>query len=733
MGLWTEDIVSMPGKIEPGNSSQLPLSPGGVFTGQPFDVSGFGIVFVSVFSDTESAEDGLSIQQSIDGVNWDHSDDFSIPANTGKNFSINPHAQFMRVVYTNGASLQTVFRLQTIAKANSKPSTHRIKSDIISDDDSELVTAILKIQTNDKDTYVNVDVNNPLPSNGDMVYGKDVLLNLSDEGDFVIPTEPTADKRRILTSFFSDVHIEKKNNTTDNPKQLTVTFRRPISTALFGIDSGPNGTFSNTKITIFQGQFSTILVDESLDNTKLTIKLFDIPPIKFSKILIEFYTADPVTVGMVGIFKSTEVAARIQAINDKGVVTDASATNQGNLKVAIQEYGDTPSIDAFGRLRVSSPYTIFDSKQLHDKQPLFWDELIGGAATSIHNSVNADVVMTVTASVTDFVIRQTKQRFNYQPGKSQFAFITFRAPQVPGAKIRIGLFDGTGPSYLTPKNGVFLEIGSVISFNIAKNGSVAEMVSQANWNFDKLDGTGFSEETLDFNAPQILVIDYEWLGVGRVRVGFVIGGLIHYCHYFYHSNISAFPSVYMSTPNLPLRYSIETDGTNPAILDHICSSVMSEGGLEKTGILRSYDRGNVTLTASAVGTIYALLGLRLKALYLDVTVLPEFFSMMATTNDSFRWSLHFNPTISGPFTYADIADSALQGAIGAAANVITNEGIKIASGYASQTSRTSAEELKTALVLGSLINGTPDELVLAVMPISNNASMLAGITVRELL
>lgn len=162
----------------------------------------------------------------------------------------------------------------------------------------------------------NISVQNPFPTDGDSVYPKDLIIDLSDEGDFIIPTEPTADKTRILSSMVSDVHIEKKNDTINNPKSITLTFKRPILTSSFGIDSGPNGTFSNTKITIFQGQFSQVVTDESLDNTKHFIRLFDINPIKFSKILIEFYTADEVTLGLIGIFKNLEVASRIEAISE---------------------------------------------------------------------------------------------------------------------------------------------------------------------------------------------------------------------------------------------------------------------------------------------------------------------------------------------------------------------------------------------------------------------------------
>ncbi len=161
-----------------------------------------------------------------------------------------------------------------------------------------------------------ISVQNPLPTDGDSVYPKDLIIDLSDEGDFVIPTEPTADKTRILSSLVGDVHIEKKNDTINNPKSITLTFQRPILTSSFGIDGGPNGNFSNTKITIFQGQTSQVVIDESLDDTKHLIRLFDIFPIKFSKIKIEFYTADAVSIGLIGIFKNTEVASRIESISE---------------------------------------------------------------------------------------------------------------------------------------------------------------------------------------------------------------------------------------------------------------------------------------------------------------------------------------------------------------------------------------------------------------------------------
>jgi len=427
------------------------------------------------------------------------------------------------------------------------------------------------------------------------------------------------------------------------------------------------------------------------------------------------------------------VKAVLTAKKDDGEYINIGATNNENLRVSVQEYGDTPAIDAFDRLRISEPFTIFDSKQLHDKQPLFWDEETGGSATSTHSSIDANVAMTVTASASDYVIRQTKQRFNYQPGKSQLIFFTFQSPQVSGVDSRMGLFSGTGTNNLTPNNGIFFECNGTLSWNVAKNGSIAETATQSNWNVDPLDGTGASGITLDMTATQIGVIDFEWLGVGRVRVGFVIDGLIYYCHYFNHSNDNTFTSVYMSSPNLPLRYSIETDGTNGSTLDHICSSVISEGGIEKTGILRSVDTGNTYLTSLNTGNSYALIGIRLKAAYNDVTIIPEGLSIFLGTNDAFKWQLQLNPTIAGTFTYNDLANSAVQYATGGSTNTITTDGIVISSGGGSTSTRQSDSDLQTALRIGQTIGGVMDELVLVIRPFSTNLSAWAGLNFRELL
>jgi hypothetical protein len=254
-----------------------------------------------------------------------------------------------------------------------------------------------------------------------------------------------------------------------------------------------------------------------------------------------------------------------QLDNLSGQITELSGTTIEGITTGTH-------VDAFARLRISDPKTIFDSKQLHDKLPLFWDEELSGSATSVHVSADAMTDMSVTASASDFVIRQTKMRFNYQPGKSQLCILTAsQMDNQTGVTKRIGLFtdDGTGNN-LTPNNGIFFSSdGTNISWNIAKDGSVTETVNRASWD-DPMDGTGSSGLDIQFDKSLIYFIDFSWLGVGSVRVGFIIDEVMYIAHIFRHSNISN--AVYMSTPNLPLRYDIQSDGTGAGSMDHICST-----------------------------------------------------------------------------------------------------------------------------------------------------------------
>lgn len=383
--------------------------------------------------------------------------------------------------------------------------------------------------------------------------------------------------------------------------------------------------------------------------------------------------------------------------------------------------------DAFGRLRSSNPVTLFDSKQIHDNAPLFWDdqEVSGTGTSSSHSAAKASTTISVGNTTAGKRVRQTFQRFNYQPGKSQLILLTGQIDTV-GTGITAGM------GYFDDDNGVFAKITSAgVSFNIRSSvtGSpVDTSVAQAEWNGDKLDGTGDSRFTLDPTKTQIVWFDLEWLGVGSVRCGFVINGQFILCHTFHHANTLSV--VYMSTPNLPLRYEIENSGTGAATsMQHICATVISEGGQEKNGLLRHRDSGSISSLVS--GTTYALVGVRLQAAKLGGSIEFENVSLLAATqNDKAHWALILNPTVAGTFTYSNFTNSIVQTATGAVTNTVTG-GTELDGGYFS-TEQAAITSIPNALRLGSTISGTPDSIVLCVKPVTTNITVESSITWREL-
>src|SRR5210317_2571124 len=250
-------------------------------------------------------------------------------------------------------------------------------------------------------------------------------------------------------------------------------------------------------------------------------------------------------------------------------------TNVNGSGTTIISGGDgSTAYDAFGRLRVSSPLTIFDSKNVMSKNSLF-DESLTGSGTVSYTANKSTVNLNVTTASGDKVIRQSKRVMSYQPGKSLLNFNTFvMNTQTENLEQRVGMFDAN--------NGIFFEdTGTGYQFvrrTYTSGSAVDTAVAQSSWNGDKLDGTGESGYDLNPELATIMFMDFEWLGMGAVRCGFVIDGKFITAHSFYNANDLS--TVYMQTANLPIRYEIETTGTisGAAVLQQVCSTTIIEGG-----------------------------------------------------------------------------------------------------------------------------------------------------------
>lgn len=393
------------------------------------------------------------------------------------------------------------------------------------------------------------------------------------------------------------------------------------------------------------------------------------------------------------------------------------------------------TVDAFGRGRFSEPYSIFDSKQLSDNQSLYWSDFqkSGAGTSSTYSSFRASTTLAVSNLTAGTRVRRTKTRMNYQPGKSQLINMTFvGGNNVSGITKKIGYFDAANGIYFSMENGVnYVCIRSSVSGVPVEN-----KVSQNYWNLDRLDGTGPSGINLDLTQSQILVIDFEWLGVGGVRLGFNINLVTYYFHRFLNAN--KLDSVYMSNPNQTIRYELSNDGTGPASdLECICSNVISEGGLENIGYNRSIDRGTSAFTTTNSDDLFSLISMRLKSDYLEATVHVRGIEVLCTSTSLYRWALLLNPTFNtGTPAFTNITNSALEVNTALTNTTTLTGGTILASGYNNQTTNSTNPSLlftfsPNDLRLGSYDTATEDDtrdiITLAVQRLSGGAETFYGV------
>ncbi len=437
---------------------------------------------------------------------------------------------------------------------------------------------------------------------------------------------------------------------------------------------------------------------------------------------------------------SVEVSNSISLkdINNNNVsVTPATSSlnvNVTNPVVAIVDptagfqvsFAPTTNFDAFGRFKVSTPLTLFDSSHRYRDNNL-WSSLTAFGAFIHFNPDQGLVEMSVNNLSGSSVVRETTKVFSYQPGKSLQVMNTFvMAPSTENLRQRVG--------YYGEDNGIYFQLdGGTLSFvkRSLINGSPSSetIIPQISWNGDKLDGSGPSGLTLDITKAQIQWMDIEWLGVGTVRIGFIINGQFIICHSFHHANQLA--STYITTASLPLRYEITNkDTTNDHhTMKQICSTVISEGGYELRGLQQAVSIPISTpRTFTEAGTYYPIISVRLKTSpdRLDAIVILTALSILGKGNGiNYNWQVKANGvTTGGSWIDAGIDSSVEYNITGTS----FNGGRILASGFLNSSNQGSPnlDIIKEALFKFQLernnLTKTPFELTLVVCTDTANGS-----------
>jgi hypothetical protein len=395
-------------------------------------------------------------------------------------------------------------------------------------------------------------------------------------------------------------------------------------------------------------------------------------------------------------------------------------------------YGDSPSLDAYGRLRVTMPETLFDSTTATGGLDPF-DTVLAGGGTSTYDSDKAGFDF-ASASDGDSVLRQSREYIPYQPGKSQQILMSFNFRGVEtNVTKRVGQFD--------LNDGIFFQQDTDLKFIVrsSTSGSAVDTgVAQAAWNIDPLDGTGPSGVTLDTTKVQIFLIDYGWLGTNAIRVGFIINGKVCYVHKFDTANVGILP--FMRTPHLPLAFQMVQVGAGSGTMLMLSSTVISEGGRDVAGNTRTYARETVQPVSSTVFT--PILSIRPKLLFNSlvnrIPIRPVSLDVGSPSNAQIIWKLIFACTLTGD-TWAvdpgvfhaaevDIAATALSGGIDIISGIVATRSTINFSGFG---------EFIRRGALGLLPDGThpttpTGQLTLAAKAFTGTPDATAAITWKQI-
>lgn len=385
--------------------------------------------------------------------------------------------------------------------------------------------------------------------------------------------------------------------------------------------------------------------------------------------------------------------------------------------------------DAFGRLRVSNPLTLFDTQNKYYDQGQFVSNLVGGG-TAVYNQASNTFLLSVTGAGSS-VTRETIKTFIYQPGKSLFVMNTF-AMNTPTA----GLTQRVG--YYNTNNGVFFEVNDTTKNMVIRSyssGSVLEdRIPQNLWNGDPLDGSGPSGIILNPTLTQIFWTDIEWLGVGSVRTGFVINGQYIVCHTFHHANVIGNTTTYMGTATLPVRYEISSTGP-AATMRQICSTVISEGGYTPTGTPagRGHELGTPRRLPNDKSFI-PLISIRLKSTNPDAVVIPINYSIVPEDQAIVKYRVYGKAVTSGGSWVSQGPNSSVEYNLAPDTLVSgdhTSQGFLISNNQSINTPQNEAFDFTDQLSRNPFTGTMYEYCILAATP-GTNIDVYAGINWQEI-
>ena len=389
--------------------------------------------------------------------------------------------------------------------------------------------------------------------------------------------------------------------------------------------------------------------------------------------------------------------------------------------------------DIFGNLKTSQQVNLFEYEFRYDRATdVYWDTDATSGGTGSVNTNTVSYELNCTSTTGSQFILQSRRYIEYRPSETQSVFFTANYKGAVANIMKcVGLYDD--------ENGVFLQLdGTTPKFVIRSktSGSVVDTTaSQSNWNGDKLDGTGASGVTVDWEDQQLFEISFGWLGSAPVELYFYNGAEKVLVHRFTNTNSIAVP--YSQSGTLPVRAEIENLSSGAAESMHLtCVSVAARGTRLNIGRVRPVDYDVNSAREFENGTEKIAVGFRIKSTYKYSSAKPIEFSGVSNGGGAeFLWRLYFNPTLSGGGSWADVDGSILQRLTNAPS---FSGGTVIASGYLGlkegESSASNQRSVESDVFAGRNIGNTEQDIfILTIDTTDDDFDAFFGVNVREFL
>jgi len=385
-----------------------------------------------------------------------------------------------------------------------------------------------------------------------------------------------------------------------------------------------------------------------------------------------------------------------------------SFSNDGGLHVSPSE----TSRDAFGRLRISTPYSLFAGKFVNNSGQIHFTDFTSNGGTYSYSSGLSTWNLEVPTTSGARSLRQSRKYLNYSPGYSQLIYVTtvFDEPKEHLVQ-RVGYFDDN--------NGFFFEASGTTNSVVLRSdtsGIFSERrIPQNEWNLDKLDGSGTSEFNLDVSLGNIYLFDMQWLGVGQIRCGVVdSNGEVVYAHRFINANL--FTAPYIRTPNLPVRWEIlnAQETSSSSVLRAICCAVFSDNSVGPLLSKLSTDNGALEAVTT---TEEIVLAIRLKPSNRAI-IIPKSASLLNTTNNHVVSRIYIGTEPPG-LTWVDYGDN-VQKSSNNGVTTIPSNSIQIGTLFVSSQNRSTETDLSSVINITSDYIGSSNVLFMTARALLGN-------------